>query len=733
MFREHRIIGFSPITGVKPGRVAGERTLVPIGTDKDGKAILGYQVATKSAAQQNSDASNANAATKGVREGSNPNANLVEENIQRNFQEPGDFGPNSLTPEQMKAHNDAMLLADASNYVKPQGYNPAAGVPKVTTPSALNPQGEIAKNAVKRMRAAGLTDEEITKRVSDPNFQYQIQQTASNTGLGGTFNKEGTFIPPAAPSNQPTSAERIAADNLRSQIKDLSTPLRPDQVGPQYDAQGNVTKGADVVRAELEAQRAAQATELQKQLTEQQARNQASQEAAAAAGATGKPGEATPPATQDMMTPDLTGNEKAVADAKTSLEARLKNANDPMPGEIDEEQAKEDAATSFAAKLDAAAEAEKVQKEKALEKERNLLKINSQQEELAKIENTKSQLDQINLNTDNEVKNRRTINKLSGGHDFGGLNWVRKQTQAGLDTLNYLRDKAANMSILFGNKAIAIINDYGIDLKQAESDKKKAYAEDYEKYVTKLNDIRKELKDDNSKKRELRDKAHKDYSDVLTKADFAYGDYMKDLQLKALDRMWSVEDREIKSKETHFSQGISFMNLLTDKKIKSTPGSTRFAEKMMGLPEGSLSVIAAGSGDGTGSVPGYSSSQVQEARLAYYKQFNKLPPKDELATMVQTYHQGKIMTQAGQSTERGEMLDVYSDPFEEMRMSNELGTRYAEYARVKEDGSYKGSFLDFMKDTRSPLFALPSMSDFGAPSSDSPSSTSSIRPGVAGF
>ena len=628
----------------------------------------------------------------------------------------GNDVPTNIKPGDPGYSSDFSVVKTTSG-AGPQGYV-APVSPSTSAPDSFA-LGKIDESAITRLMGTGLTREEaIARTVAQKPVASEV---ASNTGLGGTFNNTtGQFIPVPL-SAQDTSHERVAANATRQQIADLSKPASAPAV---YDAKGNIIKSAAQATAELNAARAEQAASLQKQLTEQQARQAAKQAADAAAAATGAPMTAGGDAT--IPTAPTVGADKAVTDAKAQLDARLSDINAPSPGQINEADALATAKTNLVAKLDAADALEKIQKDRALEKERNDLSLNDRAHELANIENTKSQLDQVKLNTDNEIKNRRIINKLSGGHDFSGLQWVQKQVQNGVDALNYLRQKAANMEGLYADKAISIINDYGLDLSSAEQNKKSIYAQDYSDYTNKLDDIRKELRLDNQKKMELRDKAHADYSKILTDRDFKYGDFIKELYIKAQDRMWSVEDRQVRSRETAFSQGIAFMNMLDNKNIRGSTATLEMAEKMMGLPQGTLDIIRSG-GNG-GGVAGFTSDQVDEARLAWFAQYHKLPPKDELPTMVATYFHTRTLVRAGQSTEKGESPDVYSNPFEEMRMMDELGTSHANYEQVKKDGSYKGTFLDFLKDTRSPLFSLPSLGSL-APQ-DGSSSSGSAGPGL---
>lgn len=96
--------------------------------------------------------------------------------------------------------------------------------PDGTAKTALDPKGVIAQKAVQRLREAGLTDQQIEAKVSDPAFQQNIQETFSNTGQGGSFDqKTGKFIPAASLGKNPVAdeynrREKEKADEIASTV-----------------------------------------------------------------------------------------------------------------------------------------------------------------------------------------------------------------------------------------------------------------------------------------------------------------------------------------------------------------------------------------------------------------------------------------------------------------------------------------------------------------------------------
>lgn len=71
--------------------------------------------------------------------------------------------------------------------------------------------GVIQQSAIDRLRSAGYTEDQIRQQIGD--LQPQIQATASNTGLNGTFDPTtGAYIPPANVTTNPTF-ERVPTVN----------------------------------------------------------------------------------------------------------------------------------------------------------------------------------------------------------------------------------------------------------------------------------------------------------------------------------------------------------------------------------------------------------------------------------------------------------------------------------------------------------------------------------------
>lgn len=560
---------------------------------------------TVTAVKKNAAAQNANAATRGSRNGMNANAQIVQRLVTQNF-----TPAMQNDPKLAKKQDVGMALADGSQYVKApaRGSTDSPLTNPIASPSS--DPGNIEK--LRTLRQSG--------------FEGGVDANGNVVAKGGGTYADGSAAPVATPEqiqknamnlkgimDQMSPTERSTASRLQQQIDELNKPL------PDGYMSGDSTLTDPVLRAQRETERENQKAALQQQLTEIHNRNsQKKKDALAAAagvapvtdpttGATTTPGASTPTTPAVPGATPVTDGEQQITDAKKTaqdmLDDRLTNINAIDPNALDKTEADAIAKDNYKSQLDAATEQEKIDREKALEKERNALAINDRAQQLADIENTKSQLDQIKLNTVEEVKNRRKLNKLTGSDDMSGLDWVQKQTQDGLDQLNYLRSKAANMYGTFADKSISIINDYGNDLAQAEATKKTAYAGFYDKYLTRLDDVRKELKLDETDKRKERDAAHKDYGETLIHADFKYGDWLQQLQLKAIDRTTGLEKLQIQTQQQQVGHAIQMLSLSTKKGVIFSPAAMAAFEKQISpdLPAGWLTRVASG-GTGSGNV-----------------------------------------------------------------------------------------------------------------------------------
>lgn len=521
---------------------------------------------------------------RGFQGGVNPFAAFIQKNIITNLDP---LNPD-ITPEQLGNHALAMALADTT----------VSDDAKVGT-DPVQKIGRIRSRAIARLTKSGMTPENaaITFDAQAPN----IQQTMSNTGLGGSFDQAGAFVPPPI-STGPSESDRATAAQLQQDI------INSDPSKVQRDPSLSI----ETYQAAVAAAAAAQTEKMQQLalLRDKMGKQQLN----TAAGGVAPPA-ATPPATpKGAPPPPATVVPPAAplpnaADPASGTFQNIKKTAEKLKAEqfaiaaedpIDYEQQKEDEGKALAAKYAAIDAETKIAKDQAYETERASLQANSRAQELANIENTKSQLDQMKLNTENEIKVRRRINKLGGGDDISGLNFIQKEVQNGLDSLNYLRSKAANLQGEFGDKAINIINRYGFDLKKADSDKKTSFANSYDAYLKDLRDITQDQRLDSTDRRKAKSDAVRNLADEYIKLDYKHGDNLVQLRLKAMDNMTEIRKAKMTQTQNQISNAMRMLDLAAQKGIKLSPSVLAQFEQIIapGQPPGWFTKIA-GQGDGT--------------------------------------------------------------------------------------------------------------------------------------
>lgn len=360
----------------------------------------------------------------------------------------------------------------------------------------------------------------------------------------------------------------------------------------------------------------------------------------------------------------------------------------------------------FTDRLDLIDEIDTVKRDRAEEKQRKLLAENSRMENLTKLENNQQIWGQMQQNEEAEIRARRRVNKLGGGGDVNGLKYIQTEVYRGEQTLNFMKQKALVMDQKYSDAAIGYMNDYYFDLKQADVEKKVGYDEEYRTYKKERSDIKKDFSLDEAERRKQRIEAEERYDKRLFELDMKRGDNMQEMRMKLTDRVFELEDNARADKEKQFDNGIQLMNLIRNKEIASSPETVNYAEKLLGLPSGSLAIIRKAAGDGS-SIPGYSSDEVVEAQTAYFVENGKLPSKAEMATMVDVYYKTRVVTGGGMTTVTGNTVPyTYSNPFEALRGQQEETSAMIEFERVQQDRaasgrpSYPGGFEQYKQDNK---------------------------------
>lgn len=184
----------------------------------------------------------------------------------------------------------------------------------------------------------------------------------------------------------------------------------------------------------------------------------------------------------------------------------------------DKRQAEEDAMTIYKDKLEFNSKIDQLQRDRNDEIERQLLAQNARKEELQKVEGNRAEQVQRQKNIQTELQNRRLAAKLGINHDTGGLDWMNREVQTGLDALTYIIQKNANALGEIADTNMKIINAYALDMRQADLEATSRYSEAYSSYQSEKTAIQKDYL-----------AGEKDRSSMLKEAQQRYYDTLQDV------------------------------------------------------------------------------------------------------------------------------------------------------------------------------------------------------------
>ncbi len=271
--------------------------------------------------------------------------------------------------------------------------------------------------------------------------------------------------------------------------------------------------------------------------------------------------------------------QQALEDAMQEFALIGEPNTDRFGRERDAAEDKLDASFATNAKIDGLA------RDRAYETARSQTATNMRADQLQQALFAQQAMQQRRKNAQNEVLDRRKINKLGGGHDFSGLDWLSEQTQHGIDSLNHILTKSAIMHAETADRAISIGNNLEINLQNADVQADIQYNTSYNNYIEDLQDAEKNYNDDKNEKRKERLKAHRRYSDALTQLDKDKGDVYKDVVTKSMDLFRDLEkDARIQRKDT-YSEVMRYISTFGT----TNKGQLRAYEQQLQLPPGTLS------------------------------------------------------------------------------------------------------------------------------------------------
>lgn len=198
-----------------------------------------------------------------------------------------------------------------------QSVDPAGMVNQSGVMAAGN--GELEQNAIDRMRASGMSDDQIRAKISDPAFLQSIQQSFEQVGMAAA-NPDSAFAGPSSTNALSRASGRAGLPDI-STIKGYTKVTRTDpvtgQVSESYMIDENATKAAQ----QAEMQRRTQQQQNDIQANQKDAQGVSQRSASDAASSSSKdPGMDTAFAaliggTQDPALQNLLTAAKAEADA----------------------------------------------------------------------------------------------------------------------------------------------------------------------------------------------------------------------------------------------------------------------------------------------------------------------------------------------------------------------------------------------------------------------------------
>ncbi len=406
-------------------------------------------------AQANATLQNSTVDTKGTRIGSNPNAATVESTVKTNV------NPAFTSAADMQKQKEGTALADASHYVTSPTSN-AQNVQKGLQGPALDAQGNLTE--------AGLTNERNTV------YEDASQKARTN------YNPD-TGIASINPIDKRKAERQAKIDAININ--------RTVQTGT--DQNGNPIFGT--VPDEAATQQAKDA-EKNRQMQEDKAMtdafNKHTSDAQTVGGNTSIPSknlssgstkvEADPleAAFQKVLANTTDPATKAALEYQHYSDQQEKKRKQDEQSQLakDEESAKATAlGDKQQAESDAAAQLKKDEEFAAKQDELNRVAVeNAKIDAQNEMEKAKAQADlngqiayhnQSIQNDETEMQNRNMAAKLGINYDTGGMQYMMKEKQKGIDALNFISQQITLNDIGFAKDAVKITRDYTQNIFQA--------------------------------------------------------------------------------------------------------------------------------------------------------------------------------------------------------------------------------------------------------------------------
>ena len=395
---------------------------------------------------------------------------------------------------------------------------------QVSSPVSLVGKDSFQQGAIDRMRERGMNDEQIRTQLDA--VAPQLQSTMSNTGLGGTFDQKGMFVPKTI-----AEAQNVLATSRNPQEKAQAQKVIDDQLNQVkgYAPRTNVdpATGATWVTYSEDAGATAKAREEAKNrmaIEEQNRLNlQKLKEDAKKKVALMVPNDIKETsdkvlqlkAVLDQLSPELRASAsleiQQMLDGQDRISKATQQALDTFSTDTEIEdsyQGTEDRIKQVEKLFLQFADDSKATAERVANYNRDMLLIDKK---IIESKNAEDETKQIQANIKNERKLRRQLAALNITTDLQGLQYLDDAIQEGQSTLASLRN-ANSLNLL--KAQLAIGEGYAIEMQKAMDNQRASYLDITTKTTDALEAVRKSISlDKKDRNKEIRSILAKDVED----------------------------------------------------------------------------------------------------------------------------------------------------------------------------------------------------------------------------
>lgn len=232
------------------------------------------------------------------------------------------------------------------------------------------------------------------------------------------------------------------------------------------------------------------------------------------------------------------------------------------------ESGKEDALKILKEKLDLAERSDKLTREQAKLNEQALLQTNEIAQMRIDLDSQYQISNQRKQNIQTELENRRYAARTGINMDSGGLEWMHREVQKGVDAINYIAQSASLGSLDLLGKRSAIIKQYDLDMKTADYNADVSYQNAYTDFGNEMKSLKSDYGATAKDVREGKKKAREDYATRVFEADKIRAQGYKDAYMKVYDMEIEVKKQENIDKRADIR--MRFQESQADKRMQMT-------------------------------------------------------------------------------------------------------------------------------------------------------------------